>query len=136
MCCRLLGIWCLALILSAGCSRSDHNRDEIRQVVCIRAAALNSRDISRYVSVVSLRYNDKGKDFTGVRNTLEKNFRDFEQISYEADPPEITVDGSSARSVTSYRMRVQVRGKEMILNGTERLRLAKEPEGWKIVEGL
>ncbi len=133
---RLLGILCLSLLLASGCSRSDHDQGEILQIITTRANALNSRDISRYISVVSPQYNDKGKSFAELKENLEKNFRVFEQISYEAETPEISVDGNRARSVAAYRMKILVRGKEMTLNGTERLRLTKEPEGWKIIGGL
>lgn len=136
MFCRIFGICCLSLLLASGCSRSNHDRDEILQVISSRAHALNSRDLSHYLSVVSLQYNDKGKSFAELKENLEKNFRDFEQISYEAETPDISVDGNRARSVAAYRMKILVRGKEMTLNGTERLGLAKEPEGWKIIEGL
>jgi len=33
-------------------------------------------------------------------------------------------------------MKVRLRGKELALNGTERLALIKEPEGWKIIAGI
>ncbi len=133
---RWFGILVAALLLASGCSESDRERPEIRRTLSTRADALNSRDITHYLSVVSLQYNDKGKGFTPLKENLEKNFRDFEQISYEAGTPSITVDGNNAESVASYRMKVQVRGKEMTLNGTEHLRLAKEPEGWKIIAGI
>jgi hypothetical protein len=97
---------------------------------------LNSRNISHYVSVISPHYNDKGKNFIQLKESLEKNFRDFEQLSYEPGTRSITVAGDHAESVASYRMKVQMRGKEITLNGTEHIRLAKEPEGWKIIAGI
>jgi predicted ester cyclase len=133
---RLLGICILTLFLAGGCSRSAQDRKEIMQVLAIRTDALNSRDLTRYISVISGRYNDKGKSLDLLRETLEKNFRDFEQISYEAEKPDILVDGTRARSDASYRMKIKVRGKEMTLNGTEHLILVKEPEGWKIIAGI
>ena len=133
---RLSGILLVALLLASGCSRSDRERSEILQILTTRANALNSRNMSQYISVVSPHYNDKGKNFAQLKGSLEKNFRDFEQLSYEADTPTVTVAGNSAESVGSYHMKVRVRGKEMALNGTERLRLIKEPEGWKIIAGI
>lgn len=133
---RFAGILLVALLLATGCTRPDRNRNEILQTLATRTNALNSRNISRYVSVVSLQYNDKGKNFAQLKAGLEKNFREFEQISYETDKPSITSDGTSAESVSSYRMKVKVRGKELTLNGTEHLRLAKEPDGWKIIAGI
>jgi hypothetical protein len=85
---------------------------------------------------VSQQYNDKGKGFTRLKESLEHNFRDFENISYEADPPAITINGSQAEAISNYRMKVRVRGKDLALNGSERLRLTKEPGGWKIIAGI
>ena len=133
---RLLGILCLALLQVSGCSKPDRDFAEIGKTFAIRANALNARDSSQYLSVVSLRYHDKNIYFTQLKANIEKNFRDFEQISYEADTPSITVDGNRAGSTVSYRMKVQLRGKEMTLNGIEHLMLAKEPEGWKIIAGI
>jgi hypothetical protein len=125
-----------SLLLALGCSRPDKDRSEILQTLTTRANALNSRNISSYISIVSPQYNDKGKDFIQLKESLEKNFRDLEQLSYMADTPSITIDGNHAESVGSYRMKVRVRGKELALNGTERFRMAKEPGGWKIIAGI
>lgn len=133
---KLLGILLTALLLAPGCSTPDRERQEIRKTLVTRAEALNSRNMPQYLSVVSPHYSDKGKDFAQLRESLEKNFRDFEQISYEPGSPSITVDGATAGTTGSYRMKVRVRGKELELNGTEHLRLAKEPEGWKIIAGI
>jgi hypothetical protein len=133
---RLLGICCAALLFTAGCSRPGREHAEVITVITTRAAALNSRDLPRYVSVVSLQYSDKGNNYAQLKESLEKNFRDFEELSYEADPPSITIDGNSAEAVSNYRMKVRVRGKEILLNGIEHLRLAKEPGGWKIIAGI
>lgn len=132
----LLGILLAALLPAFGCSGPERERSAVLRELATRATALNSRDISRYLSVVSARYSDKGKDFARLRADLEKNFREFEQISYESERPSVTVDGDRAGAVGSYRMRVRVRGREMTLSGTEHIRLAKEPEGWKIVAGI
>jgi hypothetical protein len=134
--CRLLGICCAALLFTAGCNGPDRKNTEVITVITTRAAALNSRDLPRYLSVVSLQYNDKGKSFARLKESLEKNFRDFEELSYEADPPNITIDGTRAEAVSNYRMKVRVRGREIALNGIEHLRLAKEPGGWKIIAGI
>ena len=131
-----LGILCVALLLASGCSSADLDRREIHKALATRSSALNSRDMSQYLSVVSPKYNDKGKDFIQLKESLEKNFRDYAQISYEVEKQSITVAGNSAEAVSNYRMKVQVRGKEIALNGTEHLRLAKEPKGWKIIAGI
>ncbi|OGU16545.1 MAG: hypothetical protein A2076_02380 [Geobacteraceae bacterium GWC2_53_11] len=137
---RLAGIFLAAFLLfAAGCgatNRDHRDHREIRDILNIRAAALNSRDLPRYLSVISEQFNDKGKNLARLKESLEKSFSDFEQITYEADRPSITVDGASAETVSHYRMKIQVRGKQMSLNGIERLRLKKEPGGWKIIAGI
>ncbi len=132
----LPGILLALLLLASGCSGSEPERNSILQTLTTRANALNSRDISQYLTVVSTHYSDNGKTFAQLKENLEKNFKDFEQVSYEPGTPSITIRGRSAQSVGSYRMKVRVRGKEMSLNGTEHLRLSKEPEGWKIIAGI
>ncbi len=133
---RLLCILFAALLFVSGCSNPERERHEILNILSTRANALNSRDVSKYISVVSPHYSDKDKNFLQLKASLEKNFKDFEQLTYVAGTASITVNGNSAETVSSYRMKVRVRGKEMTLNGTEHLRLVKEPEGWKIIAGI
>lgn len=133
---RLPGIVLALLVLISGCSDTGRDRGDILQTLAVRSAALNSRDVSRYISVVSRRYNDKGKDFIRLKEELEKNFREIERLSYAADTPSITVTGTSAEATGNYRMKVMVKRKETTLNGIEHLRLVKEPEGWKIIAGI
>ena len=124
------------LLSSSGCSNQDQDRLKIIETLTTRSNALNSRDISQYISTLSPHYSDKGKTYSQLKESLERNFRDYEQLSYEAAAPTITFNGAGAESINNYRMKVVVRGKEMTLNGTEHLRLAKEPEGWKIIAGI
>lgn len=126
----------VALLFASGCSRSDQNHQEILKTLATRTNALNLRDMTMYLSVVSRNYNDKHKNYVQLKESLENNFRDYEQLSYEPGTPTITVTGATAESVCSYRMKIKVRKKEMTLNGIEHLRLAKEPEGWKIIAGI
>jgi hypothetical protein len=135
---RAFGILLVTLLLVTvtGCSRSDREHSEIRQTLMIRDGALNARDVSRYISVISRQYNYNGKNFIRLKECVEKNFRDFELISYKAGTPSINLNGTSAETVGSYRMKIRVRGKDMSLNGTEHFRLVKEPEGWKIIAGI
>ena len=132
----LPGILLALLLLVSGCSGSEPERNSILQTLTIRANALNSRDVSQYLTVVSTHYSDNGKSFVQLKESLEKNFKDFEQVSYVPGTPSITIHGQSAESVGGYRMKVRIRGKELSLNGTEHLRLSKEPEGWKIIAGI
>jgi ketosteroid isomerase-like protein len=126
----------MALLFTTACSKSDQDQAEIVTLITTRSAALNSKDLAKYISVVSLEYNDKGKDFSRLKADLEKNFKNLEQLSYEADQPAIIINGNQAAATGSYRMKVRVRGKELALNGSEHLRFRKEPGGWKIIAGI
>ena len=133
---RLPGILLALCILTTGCNGQDRESQAIRDALAVRSNAINTRNLTQYLSVVSQRYNDKGKSFAQLAETLKKNFGEFEQISYEADPPSISVKGGVADSVGSYRMKVRIRGREITLNGTEHLRLVKETGEWKIIAGI
>lgn len=134
----MIRILLAAFLISAlvGCSTSGEDLQELENVIIIRAAALNSRDLSRYISVISDSYSDKGKQFNQLKNSLEANFRQYEAISFVAEKPAITIYGSRAEAVSHYRMKVRMRGKEFDFNGTEHLKLVKEPGGWKIIAGI
>lgn len=133
---RTLIILLATLLLASGCSTTDSSRNEISRILAIRSNALNSKDISTYLSVISPQYNDKGKNFSLLKESLNKNFRDFEHVAYEAEAPAITITGNSAGSSCDYRLKVTVHGREISLKGTEHLKLAKEHEGWKIIAGI
>lgn len=133
---RLSGILCVVLLLTSGCSTSKRDNLEIGKILATRTSALNSRNMSQYLSVVSHNYSDKGKNFAQLKKSLEHHFRDIDQLSYEPDEYSITVNGSNAEAVGNYRMKIRLRGNEMSVIGTEHLKLAKEPEGWKIIAGI
>lgn len=136
MAAKLIGILVIALLLASGCSSSDPERREIIATLAMRTHALNSRNCTEYVSVVSKQYSDKNKNYAQLKDSLEKNFRDFEAISYEPEALTVTVSGNSAKSTGNYRMKIKLREKEMIVQGTEHIRLLKEAEGWKIIAGI
>ena len=48
----------------------------------------------------------------------------------------IEVSGRQATICGTYRITIVRKGKELNLEGVERIRLAKEADGWKIVGGL
>lgn len=133
---RVVGIWCAVLFFVSGCSTSAREQKEILQVLAVRADALNSRDVARCLSVVSRQYNYNGKDYRHLEESLKTDFSGISNLSYEPDRPRISVNGSRAESVTGYRMKVVSQEKEVKLNGTEHLTLAREPGGWKIVAGI
>lgn len=133
---RLTSVLLLAGALVSGCSGQDGNRKAVTQLIETRSKALNSRNTVLYLSAVSAGYNDKGNDFQHLKENIANNFKSFENISYQPGEHTISIDGNHAEASGTYRMRVVVHGRELVLDGTEHLKFAKEPEGWKIIAGL
>lgn len=133
---RLTSVLLLVGALVSGCSGQEEDRKAVAQLIESRSKALNLRNSPLYLSAVSTAYIDKGKDFLHLKESIVNNFKTFESLSYQPGEHTISVDGNHAEVSGTYRMRVVVRGRELVLNGTEHLKLAKEPEGWKIIAGL
>jgi len=120
----------------AGCGSHQAEKEDLLRVVQIRSQALNSRNMGLYLGVISPAYSDKGKDLVLLRDGLEAGFKVYDHVSYQADEQKVTINGKRAEVAGRYRMKVVIRGHEMVLDGTERLTLAKEADGWKIIAGL
>lgn len=125
-----------AVFLGCGCSTSQSDRQAVSQILEIRSKALNARNLPQYLSILSASYNDKGKDFARLKDGLLTSFQTFENVSYQPGEQTISLHGNYAETAGAYRMKISVRGKEVVLDGTEHLKLAKEPDGWKIIAGL
>jgi hypothetical protein len=48
----------------------------------------------------------------------------------------VRYSGQQAEVSGSYRMKVVIRGQEMVLDGKQHLTFTREPDGWKITAGL
>lgn len=118
------------------CGPSQAEKDQILRVMQLRAQAMNSRNINQYLTVISPAYSDRGKDLAQLRDGLEAGFKIYDSVYYQADEQKITIKGKQAEVTGTYRMKVVIRGKEMVLDGKEHLVLAKESDGWKIISGL
>lgn len=108
----------------------------MRHLLWVRSQALNGRNLQLYLTTISQQYNDRGRDFAAMRDSLEASFKVFDSVSYQAGEQKVAVSGGKAEVSGEYRMRVVIRGKGMSLDGRERIRLAKEAGGWKIIAGL
>lgn len=126
----------LSAFLLAGCGASQAEKELVMQTVRTRERALNARDIKLYLKVISTAYSDKGKGFDQVRDGLEAGFKVYDQVSYQSADRKVEISGKRAEVAGTYRMKVVVRGHEMVLDGKEHLTLAREPDGWKIIAGL
>ena len=102
----------------------------------VRSQALNRRNLPLYLTTISARYNDRGRDYAALRDSLEASFKIFESVSYQAGVQKVAISDNKAEVSGEYRMRVVIRGKEMSLDGREHIWLAREAGGWKIIAGL
>lgn len=132
----LLTIALTCLVITAGCGSSKVEENMVQQVLQARAKALNEHDMNLYFTLISAAYNDKGKDLAQLKEGLENGFKTYEKINYQTNERKIRIRDKKAEVSGSYRMRVVIRGNELVLDGKERLLLVKEPAGWKITAGL
>lgn len=128
-------LFCLFLGLT-GCGPSQVEKDQVLQVLQLRAQALNSRNLKLYLKVVSPDYNDRGKHFQELRDSLNAGFKIYDSVSYRSEAQQVKIDGKQAEVTGKYRLKVVIRGKEMVLDGKEHLKLVKGADGWKITAGL
>ena len=135
---RTLGaaLLCVVVALITACSPSQAERAQILLVMQARSQAINTRNINLYRTIISPAYSDKGKNRVQLQDGLEAGFKIYDSVYYQADEQKIAVKGKQAEVTGSYRMKIVIRGKEMVLDGKEHLILAKEHDGWKIVAGL
>ena len=127
---------CAAVALMTACGPSQAEKEQIQRVMQTRAQALNTRSINLYLTVISPAYSDKGKDRVQLQDGLEAGFKIYDSVVYRADEQNVKIKGKQAEVTGTYRMKVVIRGKEMVLDGKEHLLLTKEADGWKIIAGL
>ncbi|HEY6007645.1 MAG TPA: nuclear transport factor 2 family protein [Geobacteraceae bacterium] len=124
------------VLLSFGCTAAPADRKAVETVAVKRQQALSNKDLPLYLSLISPAYNDKGKDYAAKTRELAASFRSFERLDYRSLDRKIEVSGRLATISGTYRITIVRKGKELNLEGVERIRLAKEADGWKIVGGL
>ena len=118
------------------CGPSQAEKNSVLRVMQMRAQAMNSRNVNLYLTVISPAYSDKGIDRTRLQDGLEAGFKVYDNVYYQPGEQKVQIKGKQAEVTGTYRMKVVIRGKEMVLDGKEHLLLTKEPDGWKIVAGL
>lgn len=127
---------CIVVALMTACGPSHAEKEQILRVMQVRAQAMNARNINLYLTVISPAYSDKGKDRAQLKDGLEAGFKVYDSVYYQADEQKVKIKGKQAEVAGTYRMKVVIRGREMVLDGKEHLLLAKESDGWKIISGL
>ena len=128
-------LFTLAILMTA-CSAPRADEQAIRTLLNERHQALTSRDFTRYRTIISPAYQDKGQDYAAKTAELANILTSWDRIERQSDPPVIRINGTTASSSACYRLRVTRQGKTLELAGEETLRLLREPDGWKIIGGL
>lgn len=118
-----------------GCS--DGPRAEIGRLLDVRAQSLAERNLSGYLSCISTSYNDGGRDYEFVRRSVSGYFSALDGIDVRFAKRRIYPHNGRATVYQDIVMKVNAEGKELkVFRGRERLLLARERDGWKIVGGL
>lgn len=134
---RLLATCLLAALIISGCVKSkDPELDRINKALVIRQQALNNRDLSLYMTVISPGFKNGNKDYRQLQSELASGFKRYEQLSYRSDPVNVSISGDRAQVEAGYELRVKLAGKETVLHGVEHLTLVREAGEWKIIAGL
>lgn len=131
--CRILLSAFLLLTLTF-CSSSP--QDEIGEVLKRRERALEQGDLALYLSCVSKDYQDKGKDFSVVGKKVARSIDSLKGIKLSFSDRSIYINGDIATVYQKVELSVDTSGKKKHFSDRERLTLAKEEGGWKIIKGL
>ncbi|KAF0219534.1 MAG: hypothetical protein FD174_1994 [Geobacteraceae bacterium] len=129
-------VFCLLILIIAGCGGSEADRQAVTAVAVKRQQALNSKDIALYISLLSGDYQDKGKNLAAKKAELEATFNAFDRLDYRFSDPRVDIKGDRATISGDYVLRVTTKGKDLSLEGKEHILLKKEHGGWKIIGGL
>lgn len=132
---KCIGILFFLMLLIPGCAQ-EQEQAAVQAVLIQRQQALNAKDATLYLSLISSQYRDKGKDYTAKKQELASNFATYERINYRSDGFTIHIKGDKAIASGRYFLRVVMGGKELNLEGDENLLLQKQSGHWKFISGL
>jgi len=110
--------------------------DRIVQALDERVQALESRNLSRYMAVVSPHYQDQGRGSEAVRAKVQDIFQSFDQIHYRVLERKLRWEGNQAVVEQGFRLEAELLGEPQTLEDRERLELVREDGQWKITGGL
>ena len=124
----------LPVLFLLACQISEE--DKIDQILNRRQEALQSRDLSLYLSCISKAYEDKEEDFYGLQKRIEGYFKNFDRISYSSWDRSVQIDGETASVIQQFYLEVGKGEKKNPYSGKEVLFFKKEGKDWKIIKGL
>lgn len=124
------------MLFIAGCVVDGNDQAAVEAVLIQRQQALCNKDLEAYLSILSRNYLDNNQNFADKRKELESNFALFDKLDYRSDGLEVRIMDRQATVSGHYGLKITIRGREMKLEGEEKLLLRKESGCWKIVAGL
>ncbi len=124
----------LPVLFLLACQISEE--EKINQILNRRQEALQSRDISLYLSCISMGYEDKGEDFPRLQKRIEGYFKTFDRISYSTWDRSIQIDGETSTVIQQFYLEAEKGEKKNHYSGKEVLFFKKDGKEWRIIKGL
>ena len=127
----------IPIILLGGCHRTrSSDKEDVRHILALRERAMETKDITLYMSCISEDYHDNANTYDVIRDKMEKNFDLFDKIDFSQSNQTIYQDNSAAVVVQDFELSFTVWGAPDHAIGKERIHLEKKAGKWKIVKGL
>ena len=123
-------------LLLASLTFCSSPKDEIVEILDRREKALEQGDLSLYLSCISQNYQDEEKDFAAIRQKVAGSIGSLPGVELSFSDRSIYFEGELATVYQKVILRVDVGGKKKSFSDRERLTLAREEGGWKIIKGL
>jgi hypothetical protein len=124
-------IWGL-LLVSCGASEEA----QVKATLEARRIGLEKKDIGLYLSSISPRYGVKEGERDRLREEALGMMQAFDSIEMRIEDCRILIKEDRAEALQAYVIRVRKGGQAKEVKGQERIGLAKEARGWKIISGL
>jgi ketosteroid isomerase-like protein len=124
----------LSILFLLACQVTEE--EKINQILNRRQEAFEKRDLTLYLSCISIAYQDKEEDFERLKKRMEGYFKTFDWIVYSTWDRSIHFDGETATVIQQFHLEVGKGQKKNRYSGKEALFFKKEGREWRIVRGL
>ena len=124
----------IPILFLLSCQVSEE--EKINQMVNRRQEALQTKDLSLYLSCISRAYQDKEEDFSGLEKRIHGYFKTFDRIGYSSWDRSIEIKEDTATVIQQFYLETERGEKKSSYSGKEALFFKKEGKKWKIIKGL
>ncbi len=128
-------IFSIIFLWDVGCGAPSPEK-EIKEILVQREKALETRNLSQYLEIISPSYGNKRAVYKSLKEKIVQNFELFDKIEFTTTRQSIYVQGNSATVIQHYTLSFETPQGKKSLAGEERLLLHPEKNGWKIIGGL